>query len=73
MFLEYFSRQILFSRTFQDSTVYSSTAYSSTFQACENPDNFKVIALVLSRQVHSYLTANPDHWFSCDKAHLKYN
>ena len=29
---QYFSRQILFSRTFQDSPV-----YSSTFQACENP------------------------------------
>ena len=31
-FFKYFSRQILFSRTFQDSTV-----YSSTFQACANP------------------------------------
>ena len=29
---KYFSRQILFSRTFQDSPV-----YSSTFQACANP------------------------------------
>ena len=33
MFFKYFSRQILFSRTFQDSPV-----YSSTFQACANPD-----------------------------------
>ena len=32
MFFKYFSRQILFSSTFQDSLV-----YSSTFQACENP------------------------------------
>ena len=32
MFFKYFSRQILFSRTFQDSPV-----YSSTFQACANP------------------------------------
>ena len=31
MFFKYFSRQILFSRTFQDSPV-----YSSTFQACAN-------------------------------------
>ena len=33
VFLKYFSRQILFSRTFQDSPV-----YSSTFQACANPE-----------------------------------
>ena len=33
MFFKYLSRQILFSRTFQDSPV-----YSSTFQACGNPD-----------------------------------
>ena len=32
MFFKYFSSQILFSRTFQDSPV-----YSSTFQACGNP------------------------------------
>ena len=32
MFFKYFSRQILFSKTFQDSPV-----YSSTFQACANP------------------------------------
>ena len=32
VFFKYFSRQILFSRTFQDSPV-----YSSTFQACANP------------------------------------
>ena len=31
--IKYFSRQILFSRTFQDSPV-----YSSTFQACASPD-----------------------------------
>ena len=29
---KYFSRQFLFSRTFQDSPI-----YSSTFQACANP------------------------------------
>ena len=33
MFIKYFSRQIEFSRTFQDSPV-----YSSTFQACANPE-----------------------------------
>ena len=32
MFFKYFSWQILFSRTFQDSPV-----YSSAFQACANP------------------------------------
>ena len=32
MFFKYFSRQILFSRTFQDMPVYSSTS-----QACANP------------------------------------
>ena len=32
MFFKYFSRQISFSRTFQDSPV-----YSSTFQACADP------------------------------------
>ena len=32
MFFKYFSRQISFSRTFQDSPV-----YSSTYQACANP------------------------------------
>ena len=32
IFLKYFSKQIKFSRTFQDSPV-----YSSTFQACANP------------------------------------
>ena len=32
VFFKYFSRQILFSRIFQDSPV-----YSSTFQACANP------------------------------------
>ena len=32
VFFKYFSRQVLFSRTFQDSLV-----YSSTFQACANP------------------------------------
>ena len=32
MFFKFFSRQIYFSRTFQDSPV-----YSSTFQACANP------------------------------------
>ena len=37
MFFKYFSRQILFSRAFQDSPV-----YSSTFQACVNPDISKV-------------------------------
>ena len=36
MFFKYFSRQILFSRTFQDSIV-----YSSSFQACANPDQLK--------------------------------
>ena len=35
MFFKYFSRQISFSRTFQGSPV-----YSSTFQACANPDDF---------------------------------
>ena len=34
MFFKYFSRQILFTRTFEDSPVYSSTC---TFQACANP------------------------------------
>ena len=33
MFFKYFSRQTLFSITFQDSPV-----YSSTFQACANPE-----------------------------------
>ena len=33
MFFKLFSRQIKFSRTFQDSPV-----YSSTFQACANPE-----------------------------------
>ena len=41
---KYFSRQILFSRTFQDSLV-----YSSTFQACANPGNkmrhFSIVCL----------------------------
>ena len=32
MFFKYFSKQILFSRIFQDNPV-----YSSTFQACMNP------------------------------------
>ena len=33
MIFQYFSRQIYFSRTFQESPL-----YSSTFQACANPD-----------------------------------
>ena len=52
VFFKYFSRQISFSRTYQDSP-----AYSSTFQACANPvvkgwykDCIKVMA-------HHYQTA----------------
>ena len=39
MFFKYFSRQILFSRTFHDSPV-----YSSTFQACANPKYQKAMS-----------------------------
>ena len=40
MLFKYFSRQILFSRTFQDSPV-----NSSTFQACANPVSSIVIVI----------------------------
>ena len=43
---ECFSRQILFSRTFQDSHV-----YSSTFQACANPETLLVIELFTHREL----------------------
>ena len=36
-FFKYFSMQFLFSRTFQDSPV-----YSSTFQACVNPTTYSI-------------------------------
>ena len=35
MILQYFSRHILFSRTFQESL-----SYSSIFQACANPESY---------------------------------
>ena len=35
MFFKYFSKQIQFSRTFQDSPVYSSTFYTSSKSLCE--------------------------------------
>ena len=38
MFFKYFLRQTLFSRTFQDSPV-----YSSTIQACANPVGSNVV------------------------------
>ena len=38
VFFKYFSKQILFSRTFQDSPL-----YSSTFQACANPGTVNVL------------------------------
>ena len=41
MFFQYFSRQILFSRTFQDSPVFK------YFQACANPELFKKLVWVL--------------------------
>ena len=43
---KYFSRQILFSRTFQDSPV-----YSSTFQACANPVACKDMKLEWGRDL----------------------
>ena len=47
MFFQYFSRQIYFSRTLQDSPV-----YSSTFQACANPVKLnKLIALPTNEDV----------------------
>ena len=48
MFFKYFSRQILLSRTFQDSPV-----YSSTFQACANPD-IKEARLVRGKLVNKF-------------------
>ena len=51
MFFKYFSRQILFSRTFQDSPV-----YSSTFQACANPDLSSLVYRSLF--VHIIVIAN---------------
>ena len=41
MFFKYFSRQIYFSRTFQDSPV-----YSSTFQACANPGTIQPLITI---------------------------
>ena len=42
MFFKYFSRQIYFSRTLQDSPV-----YLSTFQACANPVHILVYSILL--------------------------
>ena len=48
-----FSRQIRFSRTFQDSPV-----YSSTFQACANPVHMRVVVNTSSLPVYKkYLIA----------------
>ena len=68
MFFKYFSRHILFSRTFQDSLV-----YLSTFQACVNPGIQRVYFIILAGLcslegwIELYLVTNVKDKFSGNK------
>ena len=59
VFFKYFSRSILFSWTFQDSPI-----YSSTFQACANPGTLSWWPINLCKTAGSYLTLHGG-WKNC--------
>ena len=61
MFFKYFSRHILFSRTFQDSPV-----YSSTFQACANPGQKKAQEMAVYMLVARSMFTSINSSFRCN-------